>query len=100
MRGQTEMKAQAEMRMKESADVIWFIVCEMQKRYLHSSCQECVITAQAVQACRSGSTTNKSGIRVAPWAAQYDTGLLIKLTPNGVVFSFFFFLFCFIRVVE
>ncbi len=25
------------------------------------------------------------------WAARYNTGLLIKLTPNGVVFSFLFF---------
>ncbi len=27
-----------------------------------------------------------------PWAAQYNTWLLIKLTPKGVVFSFLFFL--------
>ncbi len=26
-----------------------------------------------------------------PWAARYDTWLLIKLTPKGVVFSFLFF---------
>ena len=26
----------------------------------------------------------------APWAAQYNTWLLIKLTPKGVVFSFLF----------
>ena len=27
----------------------------------------------------------------SPWAAWYDTWLLIKLTPKGVVFSFLFF---------
>jgi len=27
-----------------------------------------------------------------PWAARYNTGLLINLTPKGVVFSFVFFL--------
>ncbi len=26
-----------------------------------------------------------------PWAARYNTWLLIKLTPKGVVFSFLFF---------
>ena len=26
-----------------------------------------------------------------PWAAQYNTWLLIKLTPKGIVFSFLFF---------
>jgi len=25
------------------------------------------------------------------WAARYNTGVLIKLTPKGVVFSFLFF---------
>ena len=29
------------------------------------------------------------------WAARYNTGLLIKLTPKGVVFSFLFFSFLF-----
>ena len=29
------------------------------------------------------------------WAARYNTWLLIKLTPNGVVFSFLFFSFLF-----
>ncbi len=28
--------------------------------------------------------------RQQSWAARYDTGLLIKLTPKGVVFSFLF----------
>jgi len=28
-----------------------------------------------------------------PWAAQYNTWLLIKLTPKGIVFSFLFFSF-------
>ena len=27
------------------------------------------------------------------WAAQYNTWLLIKLTPKGIVFSFMFFFF-------
>ena len=31
-------------------------------------------------------------VKSCPWAAQYNIGLLIKLTPNGVVFSFFSFL--------
>ena len=26
----------------------------------------------------------------APWAARYNTWLLIKLTPKGIVFSFLF----------
>ncbi len=29
------------------------------------------------------------------WAARYNTGLLNKLTPKGVVFSFLFFSFLF-----
>ena len=29
-----------------------------------------------------------------PWAARYNTWLLIKLTPKGVVFSFLFFSSC------
>ncbi len=29
-------------------------------------------------------------IPLNPWAARYNTGLLIKLTPKGVVFSFLF----------
>ena len=29
------------------------------------------------------------------WAARYNTWLLIKLTPKGVVFSFLFFSFLF-----
>ncbi len=48
VRGQTGMRGQAEMHMKEEADMIWFKVCEMQKRYLQSRCQKCVFTAQAV----------------------------------------------------
>jgi len=28
-----------------------------------------------------------------PWAARYNTWLLIKLTPKGVVFSFLFFFY-------
>ena len=28
-----------------------------------------------------------------PWAARYNTWLFIKLTPKGVVFSFFFLFF-------
>ena len=27
----------------------------------------------------------------SPWAARYNTWLLIKLTPKGVVFSFLFY---------
>ncbi len=27
----------------------------------------------------------------SPWAARYNTWLVIKLTPKGVVFSFLFF---------
>ncbi len=42
------MRGQAEMRMNETADVVWFIVREMQKRCLQLRCQECIITAQAV----------------------------------------------------
>ena len=37
---------------------------------------------------------DSSQLKSAPvlmrWAAQYTTGLLIKLTPKGVVFSFLF----------
>ncbi len=31
----------------------------------------------------------------SPWAAQYNTWLLIKLTPKVVVFSFLFFFLVF-----
>jgi len=31
------------------------------------------------------------GETIDPWAARYNTWLLIKLTPKGVVFSFLFF---------
>ncbi len=41
------------------------------ERSLSSNCQECSL--------------------LRSWAARYDTGLLIKLTPKGVVFSFLFF---------
>ena len=30
-------------------------------------------------------------LHTSSWAAQYNIGLLIKLTPKGVVFSFLFF---------
>ena len=48
------MRGQAEMRMNETADVVWFIVREMQKRCLQLRCQECIITAQAVEPTGQG----------------------------------------------
>jgi len=34
------------------------------------------------------------------WAARYNTWLLIKLTPKGVVFSFLFFSFLFLSILH
>jgi len=42
------------MRMKETADVVWLIICEMPKRYLLSRCQECKFTAKAVEPIGQG----------------------------------------------
>ena len=38
-------------------------------------------------------------VSFATWSARYNTGLLIKLTPKGVVFSFIFFYFLFFSVL-
>ncbi len=32
-----------------------------------------------------------ASMQACPWAARYNTWLLIKLTPKGIVFLFFFF---------
>jgi len=44
-----------------------------------------------IQTARKG--FSYSGTSEKPWAAQYNTWLLSKLTPKGMVFSFLFFFY-------
>ena len=60
----------------------------------------CVATYKLLRAFHMQPTSYASSDKIyltdsclsCPWAARYNTGLLIKLMPKGVVFSFLFFL--------
>ncbi len=46
----------------------------------------------------TGGTMWRAKVNLKPlhhWAARYDIGLLNKMTPKGIVFSFLFFSFLF-----
>ncbi len=57
--------------------------CVLSSKILRCLEQDCIALARV--------DSNTGSYWCCSWAARYNTWLLIKLTPKGVVFSFLFF---------